>query len=100
MADFGTDPQKFLFRLNWLLFRPAAGPTPDTRNLIPVNWNKTGMNIEDLLRVISAIPNRIYPKISSTLSTICSPMGMAEVAAGDGALQTWKVRWVFTNKKS
>ena len=30
-ADFGTSPQKFLFRLNWPFFRPAA----------PLVWNLT-----------------------------------------------------------
>jgi hypothetical protein len=29
-ADFGTVPQKFLFRLNWPFFWPAAGMTPET----------------------------------------------------------------------
>ena len=43
---------------------------------------------EDMVRAISAIPDKAYPKISSALSTICAPMGIAEVAAGDGALHT------------
>jgi hypothetical protein len=29
-ADFGTVPQKFLFRLNWPFFWPAAGLKPET----------------------------------------------------------------------
>ncbi|MNL58043.1 hypothetical protein D3C87_1816490 [compost metagenome] len=37
---------------------------------------------------------------SRTLSTICAPIGMAEVAAGDGALQTLTLRGVLTNRKS
>lgn len=34
------------------------------------------------------------------LSAIISPMGIAEVAAGEGALQTWSMRSVCTNRKS
>jgi hypothetical protein len=57
-------------------------------------------NLADILRIIFTIPDKIYPKISSALSMIYSPMGIADVAAGDGALHTWKDRLVFTNKKS
>jgi hypothetical protein len=28
MADFGTEPQKFLFRLNWPFFLHSGGPEP------------------------------------------------------------------------
>jgi hypothetical protein len=36
-TDFGTVPQKFLFRFNWPLFRPAAGLTPETSIQNPVS---------------------------------------------------------------
>jgi hypothetical protein len=32
-ADFGTELQKFLFRFDRPFFWPAAGLTPETRNL-------------------------------------------------------------------
>ena len=35
-----------------------------------------------------------------TLLTICAPIGIADVAAGEGALQVWIVRGVVTNRKS
>ncbi len=37
---------------------------------------------------------------SRILSQRCSPIGMAEVAAGDGALQTCRLRGVSANRKS
>jgi hypothetical protein len=40
-ADFGTVPQKFLFRLNWPLFRPAAALISDVlRFYVKKNLNK------------------------------------------------------------
>jgi hypothetical protein len=35
-----------------------------------------------------------------TFPTIYAPIGMADVAAGEGALHTFKLLWVLTNKKS
>ena len=36
-ADFRTEPQKFLFRLNWLLFKSAAALNPEPLNPEPLN---------------------------------------------------------------
>jgi L-2-hydroxyglutarate oxidase len=40
------------------------------------------------------------PSLTLTLLTMCAPIGIADVAAGDGALQVWMERAVVTKRKS
>jgi hypothetical protein len=42
----------------------------------------------------------VLASCSRTLSTMYAPIGMADVAAGDGALQTLMLRAELTNRKS